>query len=419
MTDNIKIREEGNIYILNNDNYQQALEQFAQEKKLVMINCYAPWCGPCKALAPEYEKLANNLKDHPQIIIAKADCTTEENLCKQYEIKGYPTILIINNLEESERKISEYNRNRTAKDMQRYLESKIKISEIELKIELSEEEKQIIANNSQLIQSIKNNHAIHELNPQNWLEKLTENKKIIVMILYYYNNSIENKINKDLFLIFEELSNNFSNHEKVFLCQINQYESENIIFDNTNIAIINNLSCRTELIEKYTDNNNTTEEISNIIIDQLNKTNEEILIPEFTNENNIIELHNNNYYELLQQKKLFIILVYTSWCGHCKTFIPTYQELANKLTAHQEIILTQFNYAEEYSTNIYFPIIGPSNIDSCRKNTEIQAFPSIFILNNLQGQNELLKYDGARNEDEIINFLNQNFNTNISVNEEI
>eukprot|EP00741_Cyanophora_paradoxa_P003436 tig00000704_g3339.t1 len=58
----------------------------------VLVEFFAPWCGHCKALAPEYEKAAKNLKGI--VRIAAVDCDVEANkpLAAEYGIKGFPTI---------------------------------------------------------------------------------------------------------------------------------------------------------------------------------------------------------------------------------------------------------------------------------------------------------------------------------------
>jgi protein disulfide-isomerase A1 len=77
------------VHVLKTDTF----ESFVKENPLVLAEFYAPWCGHCKALAPEYEDAATKLKEKG-IPLAKIDCTAEAELCEKHGVQGYPTVKV-------------------------------------------------------------------------------------------------------------------------------------------------------------------------------------------------------------------------------------------------------------------------------------------------------------------------------------
>jgi len=80
---------ESHVIVLTGENFQHSLK----ENPLLMVEFYAPWCGHCKALAPEYEEAATSLQD-TTIRLGKVDCTIEKDLCQEHDVNGYPTIKV-------------------------------------------------------------------------------------------------------------------------------------------------------------------------------------------------------------------------------------------------------------------------------------------------------------------------------------
>ncbi|KAG6500670.1 protein disulfide-isomerase-like [Zingiber officinale] len=87
----------------------------------IVVEFYAPWCGHCMKLAPEYEKAASILsKNDPPIVLAKVDANDDANkeLASKYEIKGFPTLKIFRNGGDA---IEEYKGPREADGIVEYL----------------------------------------------------------------------------------------------------------------------------------------------------------------------------------------------------------------------------------------------------------------------------------------------------------
>merc|ERR1712241_1284738 len=78
----------GTVPSLTPDNYDSITEG-----KTVFIKFFAPWCGHCKKMAPDWEELAGEWEGHDVGLVAEADCTADgKPLCDREGVKGFPTI---------------------------------------------------------------------------------------------------------------------------------------------------------------------------------------------------------------------------------------------------------------------------------------------------------------------------------------
>jgi len=82
---------EGKCYVLNDKSFKSHV---SKGDHVVMM--FAPWCGHCQRLKPTWDKIAKR-PGIEGVKVAKVDCTASEGTCKQFDVKGYPTILYFRN----------------------------------------------------------------------------------------------------------------------------------------------------------------------------------------------------------------------------------------------------------------------------------------------------------------------------------
>lgn len=79
------------IKIVNNDNF---IGEVKNSDKVVIVDFFATWCGPCKMLTPVLEELSNSMED---VDFVKVDIDQSLDIAREYNISSVPTMMIFKN----------------------------------------------------------------------------------------------------------------------------------------------------------------------------------------------------------------------------------------------------------------------------------------------------------------------------------
>lgn len=135
------------------------------------VKFYAPWCGHCQRLAPTWNDLARKLADNTAVSVAKIDCSVYRPICRDFNVKSYPSLLWI----DDGKMIEKYSGDRN-------LESLYSFVQRMLGVEVSEEKQQTAETETVSQTKEDNKLEVLELGKDNYNEEVI---KGIIFIKFY------------------------------------------------------------------------------------------------------------------------------------------------------------------------------------------------------------------------------------------
>lgn len=97
----------------------ESLTGIINSSKPVLVDFWAPWCGPCRALAPVVEQVADELAE--KISVAKCNVDDNQDIAMEYGVMSIPTLIIFKDGEEIARTVGSMPKAKLVEEIERAL----------------------------------------------------------------------------------------------------------------------------------------------------------------------------------------------------------------------------------------------------------------------------------------------------------
>ncbi|KRT80104.1 Thioredoxin [Oryctes borbonicus] len=337
-----------------------------KEEASVLVMFYAPWCGHCKRMKPEYEKAAAVMKeDKIPGMLAAVDATKEQAIATRYQIKGYPTVKYFTygemkfdlNVRDAP-KIVEFMRN-----------PKEPPGPPPREISWSEEPGSVI-----------------HLNEESFKPFLKKKKHVLVMFYTPWCGHCK-KAKPE----FTKAAEHFKDDPKVEFaavdCTVHQMLcNANDVKGYPTIKYFSYYK-----VEKQYSGGRTEDDFVRFMNDPdqplLPKV-KKAIIDEWLKEKSVLHLTDNTFSSEINSNEPVLVMFYAPWCAHCKRMKPDYTKAAEQL--------------KEEGVRCKMAMIDCTTNPLIAEEYAISGFPTIKLFKNGKYVED---YRGSRTQDALKSFL--------------
>jgi len=456
------------VLVLTGENFEEAVRTHSP----FLVEFYAPWCGHCKSLEPEYEKAATALKAQG-ISIGKVDATQEEELASKSGVQGFPTLKVFKNGVY----IQDYKGPRTAEGIISFLEGK-KGSPVTT-VTSSDEVKQLLAKEKygvvvgyfddqttdayRLFEALADRESnikfvafsdagaasscflsevqldenialtqgsiavfgadgtkhlfsgdvelrlvpffYESVFPQSTdlepelFQKLLETKTVIVTVFDFNseNAAATRKLAVDAAAAQPSLRQMFADTNKWLQPLTRMGVISGNVFP-TAIAFLAGFDNSRPPISWNEEEQLTAESFSawlaNVVAGTATTWKKSEPIPDSNDAPVKVVVQKTFESIVLDQNKDVLLEFYAPWCGHCKNLEPTYTSLGEHFANDANVVIAKMDATANY--------VDPSY--------GVRGFPSIIFF-PAGDKSDLIKYEGTRTFDDLLEFVNSNRNS--------
>merc|ERR1712158_246299 len=429
-------KDEG-VAVLTVENFDEVIEG----NEFVLVEFYAPWCGHCKALAPEYAKAAGILAEkESKIVLAKLDATEEGAVAEKFEVRGYPTLKFFRN-----GKATEYGGGRTADTIVSWLEKKtgppaLALASVEeatafvsgkdvavigvFADQTTDAAKAYLAAASTIddipfaITSSAEVAAEHKIEGEAVLllktfddgravlaEDITEAAvaafiagESLPLVVDFNQETAQKIFSGDIkshllaFLIAKE------NKGKMLFVTINTDEDDHkrilefFGITESELPTFRAIQLGEDMAKFKPDDDKIEAEnikafVAKFLAGELKQHLMSEEIPEDWDAAGVKVLVGKNFHEVaMNTEKNVLVEFYAPWCGHCKQLAPIWDKLGEKYADHANIVIAKMDSTANELEEI-----------------KVQGFPTIKLIK--AGDNSIVDFDGERTEAGFVKFL--------------
>jgi len=448
-----EIKLDEGVLVLTKDNFKNAVA----DNDFILVEFYAPWCGHCKSLAPEYAKAAKEAAaQEMNVKLAKVDATEESELAEQFSIRGYPTLKFFRNGTPIE-----YNGGRRSDEIVAWLRKKTgaparALPSVEAARELIESSNVVVigffkdqtsdeakaflnvaATNDDHLFGITSEEAVYnefdaKCGSIILFKKFDEGKVVFegdatfdnikkfvsaqaLPLIVDFNHETAQKIfggevKSHLLMFFSKEAGHFDKYveqarsvaapfrEQILFVTIDSDEEDHgrilefFGMKKEEIPALRIIKLEEDMAKYKPETNElTSESIQNFVQKFLDGDLKQHLLsqdlPEDWDKNPVKVLVASNFDEIVfDTDKDVLVEFYAPWCGHCKQLAPIYDQLGEKFSGSDNVVIAKMD----------------ATINEL-EHTKISNFPTIKLF--AKGDNRVVEYTGERTLEGMTKFL--------------
>ena len=365
------------VVVLTEENFDQVV---MDSSKSVFVMFYAPWCGHCKKMKPDLEKVAKHYRGEQRVVIAKLDCTTQGAVATRFGVKAFPTLKYF---PAGDKQGLAYEKGRDPWSLIDHINAETGLTK-----PFPEARPPPPETENETTESIP---GVVDLTPQNYEEIMSGKRHVFLEVFAPWCGHCKAAVN-ELRKLGEMVVAHHPDRSQVVVAKLNGHAHG---------ELRSKLGVRAFPTFKWFPKGEIPSESSGVLYKQgrtaatmaafINEQSGMDIFPVEKDTFAVFEITDRNVESLLKvpRRRPVFVMFYAPWCGHCTAMKPAFQDLASHFAPQEAKILVARVNVDKYQS------IGQEN--------DVQGFPTLKLFP--AGSGDPVDYTSGRNLADMKQFL--------------